>query len=109
MTLPTYAPTMLTALLPEVLLLALAGLVLLVDVDGVGDRGEYYFLVTVATLGLCLMAAAADLIMLYLAIETASISLYVLAGYLKGNDKSPGSGLNFFLFGASPPPSCSTA
>jgi NADH-quinone oxidoreductase subunit N len=46
------------------------------------------------------MAAAADLIMLYLAIETASISLYVLAGYLKSNDKSTESGLKYFLFGA---------
>src|SRR3990172_12090716 len=71
-----------------------------VDVDGVGDRGEYYFLVIVATLGLCLMAAAADLILLYLAIETASISLYVLAGYLKRDDKSTESGLKYFLFGA---------
>jgi len=71
-----------------------------VDVDGVGDRGEYYFLVIVATLGLCLMAAAADLILLYLAIETASISLYVLAGYLKRDDRSTESGLKYFLFGA---------
>ena len=71
-----------------------------VDVDGVGDRGEYYFLIVVATLGLCLMAAASDLILLYLAIETASISLYVLAGYLKRDDKSTESGLKYFLFGA---------
>src|SRR3990172_11048538 len=71
-----------------------------VDVDGVGDRGEYYFLVIVATLGLCLMAAAADLILLYLAIETASIALYVLAGYLKRDDKSTESRLKYFLFGA---------
>src|SRR3990172_2759687 len=33
-----------------------------IDVDGVGDRVEYYFLVIVATLGLWLMAAAAGLI-----------------------------------------------
>jgi NADH-quinone oxidoreductase subunit N len=71
-----------------------------VDVDGVGDRGEYYFILIVATLGLCLMAAAADLILLYLAIETASISLYILAGFLKRDDKSTESGLKYFLFGA---------
>src|SRR3990172_403460 len=105
MPLPTYAPTMLTALLPEVLLLALAGLVLLVDLIGLPRRRRGLGWLTavgvgVAPLGLCLMAAAADLIMLYLAIETASISLYVLAGYLKGNDKSTESGLKYFLFGA---------
>src|SRR3972149_2458188 len=131
MTPPTFTPAMISALLPELLLLALAGLVLLVDlflrpwrsprrspgprpstgpggppavlpadVDGVGDGGEYFFLVIGATLGLCLMAAAADLILLYLAIETASISLYVLAGYLKRDDRSTESGLKYFLFGA---------
>lgn len=71
-----------------------------IDVAGVGDRGEYYLLLIVATIGLCLMAAAADLIMLYLAIETASIALYVLAGYLKLDDRSTESGLKYFLFGA---------
>ena len=71
-----------------------------VDVRDVGDRGEYYILLLVATMGLVLMAAAADLIMLYLAIETASIALYVLAGYLRRDDKSTESGLKYFLFGA---------
>jgi NADH-quinone oxidoreductase subunit N len=47
-----------------------------------------------------LMAAAADLIMLYLAIEITSIPLYVLAGFLKRDDKSAESGLKYFLFGA---------
>ena len=69
-------------------------------VEGVRDRGEYYALLVVATLGMNLMATAADLIMLFLAIETTSIPLYVLAGFLKGDDKSTESGLKYFLFGA---------
>lgn len=70
------------------------------DLPGVGDRGEYYTLLIVTTLGMTLMAGAADLIMLYLAIETTSIPLYVLAGFLKSDDKSAESGLKYFLFGA---------
>jgi len=71
-----------------------------IGLGGVSDRGEYYALVIVATLGMSLMASAADLVMLYLAIETTSIPLYVLAGFLKQDDKSTESGLKYFLFGA---------
>lgn len=71
-----------------------------IDVEGVADRGEYYALLIVATLGMSLMASAADMIMLFLAIETTSIPLYILAGFMKGDDKSTESGLKYFLFGA---------
>ncbi|MGH2627751.1 MAG: proton-conducting transporter membrane subunit, partial [Anaerolineales bacterium] len=70
------------------------------DLHGLGDRGEYYGLILVAGLGMCLMASAADIVMLYLSIETTSIPLYVLAGFFKRDDKSTESGLKYFLFGA---------
>jgi NADH-quinone oxidoreductase subunit N len=69
-------------------------------VEDLATRGEYYALLVVTTLGMNLMAASADLIMLYLAIESTSIPLYVLAGFLKGDEKSTESGLKYFLFGA---------
>ncbi len=69
----------------------------LADISG---RGEYYALLIVATLGMNLMAASADLMMLFLAIETTSIPLYILAGFVKGDEKSAESGLKYFLFGA---------
>src|SRR3990170_5831 len=71
-----------------------------VGVSGISDRGEYYALMLVATLGMMLMASSADLIMLYLAIETTSIPLYILAGFLKADRKSTESGIKYFLFGA---------
>jgi len=71
-----------------------------IDVEGVEDRGEYYALIVVATLGMSLMASSADMIMLFLAIETTSIPLYILAGFMKGDDKSTEAGLKYFLFGA---------
>jgi NADH-quinone oxidoreductase subunit N len=46
------------------------------------------------------MAAAADLIMLYVALETASISLYVLAAYAKGVYRSNEAGMKYFIYGA---------
>jgi NADH-quinone oxidoreductase subunit N len=69
-------------------------------VRGVRQQGEFYALLVIATLGMNLMAAAGDLVMLYLAIETTSIPLYVLAGFLKQDDRSTESGLKYFLFGA---------
>jgi NADH-quinone oxidoreductase subunit N len=71
-----------------------------IDVEGVEDRGEYYALLVIATLGMSLMASSADMIMLFLAIETTSIPLYVLAGFMKADDKSTEAGLKYFLFGA---------
>ena len=70
------------------------------EVERAGKRGEYYLLLLASTLGMCLMASAADLIMLYLAIETTSIPLYVLAGFLVKDDKSTEAGFKYLLFGA---------
>ena len=54
----------------------------------------------VSTLGMSLMAGSADLIMLYIAIETTSIPLYVLAGFLKHDEKSTEAGFKYLMFGA---------
>lgn len=70
------------------------------DLPRLGNRGEYYLLMLASTLGMMLMAASADLIMLYLAIETTSIPLYILAGFLIRDDKSTESGFKYLLFGA---------
>ena len=47
-----------------------------------GKRGEFYVLMLVSVIGMCLMASAGDIVMLYLAIETTSIPLYILAGFM---------------------------
>lgn len=73
---------------------------LLMDHDKVGQRGESYVLLLASTIGMCLMASAADLIMLYLAIETTSIPLYILAGFMLSDDRSTESGFKYLLYGA---------
>jgi len=72
---------------------------LLMDHDKAGHRGEAYFLLLASLLGMNLMAVSADLIMLYLAIETASIPLYILAGFLLADDRSTEAGFKYLLFG----------
>jgi NADH-quinone oxidoreductase subunit N len=71
-----------------------------IDSPRIGARGEFYLLMLASTLGMMLMASSADLVMLYLAIETTSIPLYVLAGFLIQDDKSTESGFKYLLFGA---------
>lgn len=70
------------------------------DSEELGKRGEFYILMLVSTIGMNLMASANDLIMLYLAIETTSIPLYILAGFLRLDEKSTEAGFKYLLFGA---------
>ena len=62
--------------------------------------GETYTLIAFMVLGLMLMAAAADLILLFLAIEFVSLTSYVLAGSMKGDRKSNEAGIKYFFYGA---------
>ena len=71
-----------------------------IDVKEIGQKGEFYALMLVSTLGMNLMASAADIIMLYLAIEMTSIPLYILAGFLTKDQKSTEAGFKYLLFGA---------
>lgn len=64
------------------------------------QRVEYYALLITATIGFSLMAASADLIMIYVGLEMASISSYLLAGFLKGDDRSVEAGMKYFIYGA---------
>ena len=72
---------------------------MLMDHEKAGRRGEAYLLLLASLLGMNLMAVSADLIMLYLAIETASIPLYILAGFLVVDDRSTEAGFKYLLFG----------
>lgn len=72
----------------------------MMDVEHIGNRAEAYLLLIASTIGMSFMASAADLVMLYLAIETTSIPMYVLAGFLLQDKKSTEAGFKYLLFGA---------
>lgn len=71
-----------------------------IDDERLGKRGVFYILLLTSMLGMSLMASSADLVMLYLAIETTSIPLYVLAGFFINEPKSVEAGIKYLLFGA---------
>ena len=72
----------------------------MMDHEKLGRRGESYILLLATTMGMGLMASSADLVMLYLAIETTSIPLYVLAGFMLDDKASTEAGFKYLLFGA---------
>ena len=88
----------------KILTLIATALVVLAALDWAPGRtpfeGEFYALLVFTAVGLVLMAASTDIILLALSIEFVSLTSYVLAGYLKGNVKSNEAGVKYFLFGA---------
>jgi NADH-quinone oxidoreductase subunit N len=87
----------------KLLFLGVALLLILASKDYVSNfkrfQGEYYALILIATMGMMLMAATADLISLYISLELTSISLYVLVSFLKDR-KSTEASLKYLLLGA---------
>ncbi len=63
------------------------------------QRGEYFILIIFSVTGMMLMAQAADLIIVFLALELLSIPLYVLAAFTR-KVESEESGVKYFLLGA---------
>lgn len=64
------------------------------------ERGEYYSLLLFSVTGMMLMAQAADLIVIFLALELLSLPLYVLAAFARPRLDSEESGLKYFLLGS---------
>ncbi|MEX2146246.1 MAG: NADH-quinone oxidoreductase subunit N [Candidatus Rokuibacteriota bacterium] len=64
------------------------------------ESGEYYALVLFSMAGMMLLASAGDLIVVFLAIELMSLSLYVLAGLFKTRLASGEASMKYFLLGA---------
>lgn len=64
------------------------------------ERWEYYPLLMLSLSGMMLMAQAADLIVVFLALELLSIPLYVLSAFAYPKPTSEEAGLKYFLLGA---------
>jgi len=72
-------------------------------ISGVPDRDaapDVYALVLGATLGMCIMASANNVLMIFLGVEMASVPSYALAGLLKGRRQSSEAALKYAVYGA---------
>jgi len=88
----------------ELLVLFIAGSTCLLSLRFLGKQRllapEYYVLVLFATIGMQLMIASADFILLFIGLEIMSISVYVLAGFDRFRRSSAEAALKYFLVGA---------
>jgi NADH-quinone oxidoreductase subunit N len=70
-----------------------------VERDGL-PAGEYYAVMLFALVGMMLMAQATDLLLIFLALETMSIAVYVLTGIRRELVQSTEAAFKYFLLGA---------
>ncbi|MDW8238384.1 MAG: NADH-quinone oxidoreductase subunit N [Acidobacteriota bacterium] len=61
---------------------------------------EYYALIMFCAVGMAFLASSHDLIMVFLGMETVTISTYVLAGYRRDDVRSTEAALKYFILGA---------
>lgn len=61
--------------------------------------GEYFALLLLATVGMLFLASAQHLLMIFVALELFSLSLYVLVAFNKESRQSAEAALKYFLFG----------
>jgi NADH-quinone oxidoreductase subunit N len=62
--------------------------------------GEFHALLLFATVGMMLMAAGGDLVIIFLGLELLSISTYVMAGFRRTDLRSNESSIKYFILGS---------
>ena len=87
--------------------LAIAALVLLLsyrylEAEGPAEeqRADFYGLVLLATSGMFILAAATDLVTIFVALELMAICFYILTGYFRHHRHSNEAALKYFLLGS---------
>jgi len=92
------------ALVVKMIALVAMGIVILVSDDYTRTRsrhrGEFYALLLFATLAICLLSAATNLIMIFLAFDFLGITSYILTGYLRDDRRSTEAAIKYFVYGA---------
>jgi len=85
------------------ILLATLTTILLTQLTGIPDRADsadFHVLLLGGTLGMLLMTSANHLLMLFIAVEMASLPGYALAGFLKGKKAGSEAALKYVVYGA---------
>jgi NADH-quinone oxidoreductase subunit N len=87
------------------IILCIIGILTMVFSNDVVERedlpaGEYYALTLFGIAGMMLMAAAIDLLVIFLALEVLSLSVYVLTALRRNSAQSAEAAFKYFLLGA---------
>jgi NADH-quinone oxidoreductase subunit N len=82
-----------------ILVLTALTLMLLIDEDFTRHVGEFVAVVLMAAAGGLLVAAAQDLLVIFVGLELLSLGLYILTAFAKSSGKSAEAALKYYLFG----------
>ena len=87
------------------IILCIVGILTMVFSNDVVEReqlpaGEYYALTLFGISGMMLMAAAVDLLVIFLALEVLSLAVYVLTGLRRSSAQGAEAAFKYFLLGA---------
>jgi NADH-quinone oxidoreductase subunit N len=82
-----------------ILVLTALTLLLLIDSIFTSHVGEYVSVVLMAASGGLLVAAARDLLVIFVGLELLSLGLYILTAFAKSSDKSAEAAMKYYLFG----------
>ena len=82
-----------------ILLLTALTLLLLTGSVFTHNAGEYVAIVLMAAAGGLLIAAAQDLLVIFIGLELLSLGLYILTAFAKASSKSAEAAMKYYLFG----------
>lgn len=82
-----------------ILVLTALTLLLLIDSDFTRHVGEYVSVVLMAAVGGLLIAAAQDLLVIFIGLELLSLGLYIITAFAKSSGKSAEAAMKYYLFG----------
>jgi NADH-quinone oxidoreductase subunit N len=90
------------ALFANVVILFAVGVGLLfspgyIERQGIVHEGEYYTLMILAALGMMLMSAASNLMIIFVGLEILSLALYILAAIVTSRRRSQEAGMKYFI------------
>ena len=88
----------------HILIPAISAICILASLEYLDQQGirsaEYYALILFGTVGMVLMSAAVELVLIFIALEISSISTYILAGYRRRSAIATESSIKYFLLGS---------
>ena len=97
---PMLALTPTTQLLKQVIIfLAIGTFIISAETRFTCHIGEYISLVLFAAIGFMLMISSENILMIFISLELASLSLYILTAFAKHDAKGNEAAVKYFLFG----------
>ncbi len=97
----TYVLSPMTAIVKQFVIVLTVFTLLIAPADKFTKHlGEYYSLLLFGTVGLMAMVSTEDLLVAFIGLETASLTLYLLTAFNKHNITSAEAALKYFLFGS---------